>query len=158
MREIRICFVCLGNICRSPAAEGIARVLGAQYKWLTEVDSVGLGPWHVGEPPHPTMRRVAQQAGFPLEDLRARQIRTADFQHFDWIYAMDHSVWQDLHRMQQKTPGTAEVSFFLEAAGLGKQDVPDPYYGGIEDFKQSFDLIYRGTQALLQKLETCYNR
>ncbi|MEM9796909.1 MAG: low molecular weight protein-tyrosine-phosphatase [Pseudomonadota bacterium] len=119
---MRVLFVCLGNICRSPAAEGALRA--ARPDW--EVDSAGLGDWHVGEPPHPPVIAAAAERGLDLSAQRARQVVPEDFASFDRIFAMDRYVLRRLQDME----GGAVAELFCAAAGLGEQDVPDPYYTG----------------------------
>ncbi len=147
-----VIFVCLGNICRSPAAEGVARALRDQFPQLNRLDSAGTGPWHAGEPPHTTMCQVARSSGMPIDDLRARQIRSADFHDFDWIVAMDRSNLRDLHEIHAKVGGKAKVVLLLSDANLETDEIPDPYGGSIDDFRHSFSLIQQGVQHRLLRI------
>lgn len=144
-----ILFVCLGNICRSPAAEGIARSLSQNDIRIGKLDSAGIGPWHAGEPPHGPMRKVALKEGFPIDDLRARQVRSTDFAEFDWILAMDRQNLRDLLTLQMIHGGKAKVRLLLEPPVNGFDEVPDPYGGTPEDFQHSFSLIRQGIEQFL---------
>lgn len=141
-----ILFVCLGNICRSPAAEGVCRILAQNRADIGKIDSAGLGDWHVGQPPHPTMRRVASERGFPIDDLRARLITPDDFETFDFIIAMDQHNMRQLIEMKERVGGKAQVRMLLE----DKSSVPDPYYGTDLAFYESFDIIYSGVEIFLR--------
>lgn len=124
---IRILFVCLGNICRSPTAEGIARkkLTGLPF----EFDSAGTGPWHIGEAPDPRSQQAAAEHGYDLSEQRARQIRPGDFHLFDHIIAMDRSNLEHLKAMQP-SGSAARLHLMLDLSEKHKgQDVPDPYYG-----------------------------
>lgn len=141
-----ILFICLGNICRSPAAEGVCRILAQNRADIGKIDSAGLGDWHVGQPPHPTMRRVASERGFPIDDLRARLITPDDFETFDFIIAMDQHNMRQLIEMKERVGGKAQVRMLLE----DKSSVPDPYYGTDLAFYESFDIIYSGVEIFLR--------
>jgi protein-tyrosine phosphatase len=136
-------FVCLGNICRSPAAEGVAHKLLLASGKSARIDSAGLGPWHAGEPPHRTMRKVAAERGYPIDHLRARQVRPSDFDEFDSIYCMDSENLRALQDLQKQYGGKAQI-----ARLCGDRDVPDPYYGGLDGFYKCFDMILAGVQKL----------
>lgn len=125
----RILFVCLGNICRSPTAEGVTRTLASASEIDVEVDSAGTGSWHVGEPPDGRMQKAAAAAGYDLSALRARQFSGADFDRFDLIVAMDEQNRRDIER-QRPAGSTTPVVLFLSYGGSGTRDVPDPYYEG----------------------------
>ncbi len=143
-----ILFVCLGNICRSPAAEGVCRILAQNRADIGKIDSAGLGDWHIGQPPHPTMRRVASERGFPIDDLRARLVTLDDFETFDFIIAMDQNNLRSLLEMKDRVGGKAQVRMLLE----DKSSVPDPYYGTEKAFYDTFDIIYRGIELFLRDL------
>lgn len=136
---MRVLFVCLGNICRSPAADGMLRSL--RPDWV--VDSAGTASWHVGKPPYDPMRDAASARGIDLGALRARQVRASDFDDFDLVVAMDASVLQDLRMM----PGGERAVLFGEVTGLGPVDVPDPYY--TRDFEGCLDMIEDGLTRFL---------
>jgi len=149
----RVLFVCLGNICRSPAAEGVFRHLVAAAGLADEfaIDSAGTGAWHSGEPADHRMRKAASTRGITLSSI-ARQVTSSDFDNFDWILAMDASNLQDLRRLSRASP-RARVRLFRDfdpdAPGT---DVPDPYYGGPEGFADVIDIVTRTSAALLAHL------
>ncbi|OEO26284.1 protein-tyrosine-phosphatase [Pseudomonas sp. J237] len=151
---MRVLFVCLGNICRSPAAEGILRqkLRKAGLSAQIEVDSAGTGDWHVGNPPDSRMRSAAQARGYDLSGLRGRQVSTADFAAFDLILAMDNSNLSNLAKVQPAN-GRAELDLFLRRYGLAVDQVPDPYYGGDDGFENVLDLLEQACDALVAELE-----
>lgn len=136
----RLLFVCLGNICRSPAAEGIMRARAPEL----ELDSAGTGNWHVGEAPYGPMQAAAQRRGVDLSGLRARQISSADFAAFDLILAMDSQNLSDIEALRPAGDATPVLRF------AGAQDVPDPYY--TRDFEGCLDLIEDSADALIRRL------
>ena len=142
----RVLFVCMGNICRSPTAEGVFRHLRDEAGVADEfiVDSAGTGGWHAGEPPDERATAAARSRGVTLAST-ARQVVAEDFDEFDVIVAMDTSNLRDLRRIAP--PGTAHKLRLL--AGV---DVPDPYYGGQDGFDEVFDLVERSCRALLDEL------
>ncbi|WP_319825671.1 low molecular weight protein-tyrosine-phosphatase [Thalassovita sp.] len=141
----RILFVCLGNICRSPAAEGVMRKCAPHLS----LDSAGTSDWHVGEPPYPPMQRAAQARGYDLSTLRARQFRAADFAAFDLILAMDENNLAGIE--SQRPPGsTTPVRLFAAYADPSLSDVPDPYY--TRDFDGVLTLIEKAARGLLRTL------
>lgn len=148
---VRVLFVCTGNICRSPTAEGLFRALvrdeGLDH--VIETDSAGTHGYHVGDRPDPRSLEAARRRNVDISDQRARKVRPADFEDFDLILAMDRGHMRLLHRMAP--PGRAErVRLFLEfAPELGLEDVPDPYYGGSDGFETVLDLIEVAAARLL---------
>ncbi len=154
--KTRICFVCLGNIVRSPLAEALFR-RKAEERGLAdryEVDSAGTGAWHVGEPPDPRMRRVAAEHGLRY-DHRARQFRRSDFEHFDWIIAMDYDNRAHLLSLARGAEEQRKIRLLREfdpQDGTGK-DVPDPYYGGLDGFERVYRIVERSVAGLLDALE-----
>ena len=150
MTPIRVLFVCLGNICRSPSAEGIFRHL-VQEQGLAEritTDSAGTGDWHVGRPPDERAQAAALLRGFDLSPLRGRQVAQADFQNFDYVLAMDGQNLRDLKKLAKASGGCAPVLF------LPGRDVPDPYYGGEEGFDHVLDLLEGGAVELLHRIRS----
>ncbi|MEI4486781.1 low molecular weight protein-tyrosine-phosphatase [Frigidibacter sp. MR17.14] len=140
-----ILFVCLGNICRSPAAEGAMRAHAARAGLDLALDSAGTGRWHVGEPPHPPMVAAARARGYDLSPLRARQVARADFSRFDLILAMDAQNLADLRRLAP-AGSAARIEAFLP----GGATVPDPYY--TEDFEGALDRVEEGVAHWLAQL------
>lgn len=150
---MRILFVCLGNICRSPTAEAVLRhklrELGLEA--AVEVDSAGTGDWHVGKPPDSRTRQAAQLRGYDLSALRGRQVSVIDFSRFDLILAMDNSNLEHLQRLLP-AGSTAELDLFLRRYDLALDEVPDPYYGGDEGFELVLDLLEQACDGLLREL------
>ena len=152
----RILFVCLGNICRSPAAEGVLRAM-AQTRRLDdelEIDSAGTYGGHAGQLPDPRMRAAALRRGYHLTH-RARQVTRADFGRFDRIVAMDRSNYQSLCRLAPSTAAAGRIvrmsDFFRRYAG--QTEVPDPYYEGDEGFEQVLDMLEDACSVLLDSLK-----
>ena len=132
----RVLFVCLGNICRSPAAAAVLGTLADRAGIRLEIDSAGTGPWHVGEPADGQMQAAAEASGYDLSGHRARQFKPEDFARFDLIVAMDRQNLEDIEA--QRPPGaTTPVRLFLSYGPSERVDVPDPYYEG------GFDLVLR---------------
>lgn len=149
----RVLFVCLGNICRSPTGEGVLRRLVAErgLEEQVEIDSAGVGSWHVGEPADARMREAASKRGYDLSS-RARQVSEGDFNHYDLIVAMDRSNHGDLSALRPGDAG-AELRLFSDFLPAGSpEDVPDPYYGGPQGFDRVLDLIEEGAEAILDHL------
>jgi len=150
---MKVLFVCLGNICRSPTAEGVLRhkLRGAGLEGRVQVDSAGTGDWHVGKAPDSRTRQAAQRRGYDLSALRARQVEVADFQRFDLILAMDQS---NLRNLQSLRPADAhaDLDLYLRRYELALDEVPDPYYGGEDGFEQVLDLIEQASDALLMEI------
>ena len=142
----RLLFVCLGNICRSPAADGIARIIAAREGLDWAIDSAGTGAWHVGSPPDERMVVAAAGRGIDLTALRARQAVSADFHAFDHILAMDRSNYGDLQKIRPHC-SAAKLHLFLQDA-----DVPDPYYGGNDGFERVLDMIQKRLEILFDDL------
>jgi protein-tyrosine phosphatase len=151
---MQILFVCLGNICRSPTAEGVLRVLAAREapELPLEIDSAGTAGYHVGEPPDPRMCHAAARRGYDLSGLRARVVEPADFERFDLILAMDQ---ENLRVLKRRAPAPAHerLRLFLEFAPESETaEVPDPYYGGAPGFEQVLDLVESAARGLLAHL------
>lgn len=148
----RILFVCLGNICRSPAAEVVFRSMAEAAGLPVRVDSAGTGAWHVGEPPHPPMIAAAARRGHDLRPLRARQLVAADFTLFDQVLVMDRSNLRDALALHRRAGGQGALPrlFLDHAPQTGLQDMPDPWYSG--DFDQTLDLVEVAGAGLLAAL------
>ena len=149
----RVLFVCLGNICRSPTAHGVFRAMVEQrgLAHLIEIDSAGTAAYHVGNPPDHRSAAAALQRGYDLSDLRARQAITADFDHYDYILAMDHQNLIDLESIRPDYY-TGHLGLFLPLAKLEADEVPDPYYGGPAGFDDVLDLVEGASRALLEQI------
>jgi protein-tyrosine phosphatase len=151
----RLLFVCMGNICRSPTAEGVMRHLVAERGLEHEVviDSAGIGSWHVGDAPDSRSTQVAARRGITLEGA-ARQVRAADFEDFDLLLCADAANVRDLRRLAPDAEGAARIRLLREfdpAAG-GELDVPDPYYGGADGFDHVLDLVEAACAGLLDEI------
>ncbi len=148
-----VLFVCLGNICRSPLAEGVLRDEAAKAGIDVEIDSAGTGDWHLGHAPDKRAQAVAAKNGLDIAHLRARLVTAEDFRRFDHIIAMDSSNFSNLERMRPPD-GDAHVSRLLDfAPELGVADVPDPYQGGPEGFDETYRLVRAGVQGLLARID-----
>lgn len=151
---MRVLFVCLGNICRSPTAEGVLRhqLTEAGLADVIEVASAGTGDWHVGKQPDSRTRRAAQLRGYDLSSQRAQQVRVEHFNEYDLILAMDKS---NLANLQSLRPGhaSAELDLFLRRYEGAIDEVPDPYYGGEQGFEQVLDLIEAACRGLVIELK-----
>lgn len=154
MKSVAICFVCLGNICRSPTAEGVMRhqVAAAGLDGAIEIDSAGTGDWHVGEAPDARAQQAARARGYDLSPLRARQIGDADFERFDLVLAMDGA---NLAALRKRCPPQyrGKVRLLMEFAGDGSAgDIADPYFGGARGFEQVLDQCEAACRGLLDSL------
>jgi protein-tyrosine phosphatase len=152
--RIRILMVCLGNICRSPTAEGVLRRLLRQEApdLDVEVDSAGTADYHIGEPPDSRSQRAAMSRGVDLSSLRARQIALRDFARFDLILAMDRDNLRALEALRP-AGSRARVQLLMEyAPSLGRLEVPDPYYGDASGFEQVLDLSTAASRGLIAAL------
>jgi protein-tyrosine phosphatase len=158
---VRISFVCLGNICRSPTAHGLfaAQVKAAQLDGVILVDSAGTGDWHVGELPDRRARAEAASRGLTL-DHRARQFVAEDFARFDLVLAMDASNEADLRAMAPTTADRDKVRLFRSFDPASPQGaapaVPDPYYGGPDGFREVFDICEAASRGLLTYVRETY--
>lgn len=154
-RGIGVLFVCLGNICRSPAAEGcfLHLVDEQQLQAAFHVDSAGTGHWHVGKPPDPRMRQAAARRGLILPS-RARQIRAADLERFDHILTMDNENLAAVRQLARRTAGTATIEPITRYCRRHRlNEVPDPYYGGPEGFDHVLDILEDACAGLLESLK-----
>ena len=150
----RLLFVCLGNICRSPMAEGAFRHVAAEQGVLDrfEIDSAGLGSWHVGQAPDHRAQKAADQRGIDISGQSARQIRSSDFTSFDLLLAMDGSNYGELAQLAPKSERHKIRRFLDFAPHAGTKDVPDPFFGEAEGFDRALDLIDQAARGLLAEL------
>ena len=155
MTPVKVLFVCTGNICRSPTADGVFRKLvnSAGLANRFEIDSAGVIAYHVGEQPDPRSCEEAKKHGVDLTCLRARQLTLDDFDTFDFIFAMDYSHFDDMKAMAD-IDQHGKIHMFLELIKDSERisEVPDPYYGGRHGFKNVYELIERGCQAWLKEI------
>ncbi|OUR71612.1 phosphotyrosine protein phosphatase [Methylophaga sp. 41_12_T18] len=154
MSKIKVLFVCMGNICRSPTAEGVFNKLladlGTANRFL--VDSAGTHAYHVGESPDSRAQQTAQKRGVSLTEIRARKVSPSDYEHFDYILAMDNDNYQSLLNASP-SEYKHKVKLFLEYAPEREEnDVPDPYYGGQNGFEHVFDLVEDASQGFYQSV------
>jgi protein-tyrosine phosphatase len=155
---IRILFVCTGNICRSPTAEGVFRHL-VEKEGLGDrfqIDSAGTDSYHVGQGPDKRAIKIAKKHGVAIGHQRARALAPADYEAYDYIFAMDGGHF---HELKERAPGKhkAQIQMFLGACThIDRQEVPDPWYGDEKDFEDVFSLVLEGSTALLKKIrEEC---
>lgn len=148
----RILFVCMGNICRSPMVETVARVEFARAGIAAEFASAGTESYHIGEPADPRAIDLAEAHGYPLAQHRARQVAAADFGNFDMILAMDRVNLGALRRHRPRD-AMLDPALFLTHVGFdGMDEVPDPYYGSRRDFERVLDLARRGSALLIERI------
>jgi protein-tyrosine phosphatase len=157
MSSVRILFVCMGNICRSPTAEGVMRALlrDAALEERIELDSAGTGGWHAGAPPDERASTAARGRGIALSG-EARQVTLGDFERFDLLVAMDRENLRELRALAPDERARAKVRLLREfdpaAVAAGELDVPDPYYGGARGFDRVLDLVQSACRGLLADL------
>lgn len=145
----KILFVCLGNICRSPLAEGIMLHLKEKHNLKAEIDSAGTSHYHVGEAPDSRTIANARKNGVDLSSLRARQFSSADFDAFDRIYVMDKANLRNVLALAKDPAHKTKVTLFLAPGHeSGSDEVPDPYYGTDHDFEKVFQLVYKNCEKL----------
>ena len=155
-----VLFVCLGNICRSPTAQGVFEAMLAEHPLADQVkvDSCGTAGWHVGKAPDERSVAEARSRGYRLEQLRARQVQAEDFRRFGYILAMDE---ENLAELQALCPAdfAGHLGLFLDyAPASGLRAVPDPYYGGAQGFSDVLNLIEQASEGLLRALEDAHQR
>jgi protein-tyrosine phosphatase len=148
-----VLFVCTGNICRSPTADGVLRRMVQDAGLDVLVDSAGTHGYHIGDPPDPRTVSTARTRGYDLSPLRARKLVVADFNRFDMILAMDRGHL-DIMRRMAPAASTAVLALFTDDAPAPwrGRDVPDPYYGGAQGFVEVLDMVEAGARALLSRI------
>lgn len=151
---MNVLFVCLGNICRSPTAEGIFRhyVEQAGLSDKITIDSAGTADWHIGKSADPRTVAAAAKRGYDLSALRGRQAQPEDFAKFDLILAMDKSNLINLQAIQP-AESSAELALYLARFGISPDEVPDPYYGGEDGFELVLDMLEQASQTLLDEIK-----
>jgi protein-tyrosine phosphatase len=146
--------VCLGNICRSPLAEGIMKEKFKNYGLEGKVDSAGTASYHIGEPPDPRSIDIASKYGIDISGQVARAFNVSDFDHFDYIFAMDQENFSNIIRKARSDKDKRKVNLILDNLFPDEEkEVPDPYYGGKEGFEKVFRLLDDGCEAILGKLK-----
>ena len=150
---MKILMVCLGNICRSPLADGLLREKVAKAGLSVEVDSAETSDHHVGQAPDSRMRATAKAFGYSIDDLRARQFVQGDFDTFDLIYVMDKSNYANVISLSRNEGDRNKVKLILNELNPGRDlEVPDPYFGREEGFIEVFDLLDEATNVILAKV------
>jgi protein-tyrosine phosphatase len=150
---VKVLFVCLGNICRSPTAHAVFahKVAQRNLQHIVEIDSAGTAAYHINKQPDIRSQREGKQRGYELGHLRARQVCGRDFSHFDYILAMDNA---NLSNLRQDCPKEhlVKLALFLRYGDSDEEEVPDPYYGGEEGFQHVLDLVEDAADGLLEKI------
>ncbi len=155
MEKIKVLFVCMGNICRSPTAEGVFTKLIASKNLADRftVDSAGTHAYHVGNPPDARAQKAALKRGVELQHLRARKVHGSDFEYFDYVLAMDDDNYSILFH-ECPDSHKAKVKYFLDyAPHLGIREVPDPYYGEKLGFERVLDMVQEASLGFLESLQ-----
>lgn len=158
-QPVKVLFVCLGNICRSPTAHALFQTCVNKYNLEEKiiVDSAGTGDWHVGLPPDKRAQAMALKNGYDMSHLRARQVSPSDFIQFDYILGMDHD---NLHDLKQLKPSNYQgvLGLFLSESGIeSAEEVPDPYYGNEQHFENSIKLIQDAVEGLFLRIKKDHN-
>ena len=151
--KVKILMVCLGNICRSPLAEGILRTKLDSQKF--EVDSAGTSNYHQGESPDRRSIEIARKNGIDISELKGKQFSISDFDTFDYIFVMDKSNYANVCRLTENEHHHKKVSFLLDALGkTTEKEVPDPYYGDKNGFRAVFAMIDEACEIITEKLNS----
>ncbi|MEM7161829.1 MAG: low molecular weight protein-tyrosine-phosphatase [Bacteroidota bacterium] len=152
---MKVLMVCLGNICRSPLAEGLFRQKAEDNNMEIDVDSCGTSGYHNGEAPDPRTTDNARKNGLDLSMLRSRKFHASDFDTFDLIYVMDSSNYANVKALSRSDSDMEKVDFLLNATFPGEnRAVPDPYFGGENGFQEVYDLVNDACEQLIQKLSS----
>ena len=154
---VKVLFVCLGNICRSPTAEGVFRKLVEDSGLAHDItiDSAGTHAYHIGRPPDRRAQQAAARRGFDLSESRGRKATTQDMHEFDYVLAMDRENYENLLSIADRTE---HIRLFLEySANFDEDEVPDPYYGGANGFERVLDMIEDASRGLLNDMRQRYS-
>ena len=153
LSQMKVLMVCLGNICRSPLADGLLREKVLRNNLNVEVDSAGTSGHHVGEAPDSRMRATAKKHNISIDDLRARQFNVRDYDTFDLIYVMDASNYNNVITLARNEKDRAKVKMILNETMPGENiAVPDPYYGGDQGFEDVFKMLDDATDMIITKM------
>lgn len=153
MKNMRILMVCLGNICRSPMAEGLLQKKITDNNLNAKVDSAGTAAYHVEENPDPRAQNKMHEHGFNISNLKARQFDAKnDFQNFDYIFAMDSHNYKDLLSQAKNESDKNKIQMILNLISNYNKSVPDPYYGGEDGFETVFQLLDKATDIIVEKI------
>jgi protein-tyrosine phosphatase len=157
-KKIKVLFVCMGNICRSPTAHGVFRqlVIDENLVEYIEIDSAGTHAYHVGNPPDSRAQQTAHSRGIDLSDLTARQARSEDFHEFDYVLAMDTDNFRGLKAICPAGREERLYMFLDFAPNVKAKEVPDPYYGGPSGFEKVFDMVDEASRGLLEDIKSRY--
>ena len=154
MPKVKVLFVCMGNICRSPTAEGVFRKVvkdaGLEHKF--EIDSAGTIGYHAGERPDQRAQDAASNRGYDLSKQKARQVKARDYEYYDYILAMDRDNYSGLEKICPVGSEHKLQLFLSYAPNLETDEVPDPYYGGVSGFERVLDMIEQASEGLLAEI------
>jgi protein-tyrosine phosphatase len=151
---IKVLMVCLGNICRSPLAEGILKDKIQKLNMAASVDSAGTGNYHAGEGADPRSVEVARKNNIDLNSHTARQFRTSDFDEYDLIYAMDKNNYRNILRLARNDTDKNKVRMIMNETAPGEDiDVPDPYFGGSHGFERVYDMLSKASDKIIDRIE-----
>ncbi len=153
-KKISVVFVCMGNICRSPTAEGVFRhvVKERNLQNVIKIDSAGTHAYHIGEPPDSRSQATAKSQGVDLSAQRARKVEAIDFERFDYVIAMDRSNYENLKELATADHQERLHLFMDFTSTWDNAEVPDPYYGGGDGFKNVFDMVQSASEGLLEHI------
>ena len=156
---MRILMVCLGNICRSPIAEGVMRHKVKQHGLDWDIESAGTESYHIGEAPHRLSQKICKEHGIDISEQRAQKFLATHLEEFDKIYAMAGDVYEEIRSICGAKADMSKVSLFMNELHAGKNEsVPDPYYGGEDGFKIAYEMIDKTCDAIIKKYRQFENK